>query len=113
MNVDQEQASDIPGGQYWYVNPMDGALMYVTGKDAQQTAWAGQNVTIYQNGLFDSEVWPHYWVACLRLLPGGVPGTGRAWRLYTSIDINLEKDCEPIRLVSSTVDRKQGAYKYE
>jgi hypothetical protein len=57
---------------------------------------------------------PHYWLACLRTLPGGVPGTGRDWRIYAPTPGNLEKeDCEQIRLASTSVDRKQGAYKYE
>ena len=94
---------------------MDGALQYKSGSEGFERAFAGQNVTILQNGLLSAKDYgtEHYWVACLRLLPEGVPGTGRAWRLYAPTPQNLEKDCELVRLSSTAVDRKQGAYKFE
>jgi len=90
-------------------------LQYVTGNETAERAFAGHNVTVYQNGFFSPRDTgnAHYWLACLRLLPGGVPGTGRTWRLYAPTAQNLEKDCEQVRLAATAVDRKQGAYKFE
>jgi hypothetical protein len=46
-------------------------------------------------------------------MPGGVAGTGRTWRIYSSSPMNVEGlDCEKIKLVAKAVDRKQGAYEY-
>jgi hypothetical protein len=69
--------------------------------------------SVNEGGFFAYDGLPHYWLACLRLLPGGVPGTGRTWRLYAPIFGNLEKDCEQVKLVATPVDRKAGAYQYQ
>ena len=94
---------------------MDGALQYVTGNEAPEKAYAGHGVEVHQNGFFlpKDNGNAHYWLACLRLLPGGVPGTGRTWRLYAPTGGNLERDCEQVRLAATAVERKQGAYKFE
>jgi hypothetical protein len=41
------QAADLPGGQYWYISPRDGALQFTEGGNAtdEGKAFAGQNVT--------------------------------------------------------------------
>jgi len=73
-----------------------------------------QSYLVLENGFFDYDSASHYWFACLRTLPGGVVGTGRSWRIYSSSASNVEfLDCEKIKLVATAVDRKAGAYKYE
>ncbi|KAK1770213.1 hypothetical protein QBC33DRAFT_567560 [Phialemonium atrogriseum] len=104
---------DVPGGQYWYVDPNNGLLQYTADGNSTAIKWAGHNVTVYEDGFFVYDSMPHYWLACLRTLPGGVPGTGRTYRIYASTFSNLESgDCEPIRLATKSVDKTEGAYKY-
>ncbi|KAK5651923.1 hypothetical protein OQA88_11582 [Cercophora sp. LCS_1] len=131
---DGAMASDVRGGQYWYVNPRDGVLQYTaavdppTPKNGTGLGWnattplpdapgkefAGQRVTVLENGFFDYDSSSHYWFACLRTLNGGTVGTGRSWRIYSSSASNVEwKECERIKLVATAVDRKQGAFRYE
>ncbi|KAK0702163.1 hypothetical protein B0H67DRAFT_558480 [Lasiosphaeris hirsuta] len=120
---DGSMAADVPGGQYWYVDPRDGVLQFTKAANSTSTAqaleipgreFAGQRVTVYENGFFEYDSSSHYWLACLRTLPGGTIGTGRSWRIYSPSPSNLEfKECEKIKLVATAVDRKQGAYRYE
>ncbi|KAK3356588.1 hypothetical protein B0T25DRAFT_589166 [Lasiosphaeria hispida] len=130
---DGSMAADVPGGQYWYVNPRDGILQFTKAANVapgvnSTTGWnataqtleipgkefAGQRVTVYENGFFEYDSPSHYWLACLRTLPGGNIGTGRSWRIYSSSPSNVEfKDCEKIKLIATAVDKKQGAYRYE
>jgi hypothetical protein len=116
------------------VNPRDGALQFTDAGNSTgpEREFAGQNVTgersyrpvlritmltpepVYQNGFFVYDGMPHYWLACLRTLPGGVPGTGRAFRIFAPTPGNLEKgNCEQIRLATTAVPRSQGAFKYD
>ncbi|SPO05490.1 uncharacterized protein DNG_08177 [Cephalotrichum gorgonifer] len=112
-----EMAADLPGGQYWYVSPEDGALMFTEGGDEAEAgiALAGQRVEVYSDGFFSYQGSRHYWLACLRRLPGGTVGTTRSYRIHAPTPENLEKeDCSQIKLVASSVaDRKHGAYKYD
>ncbi|KAK0649902.1 hypothetical protein B0T16DRAFT_138061 [Cercophora newfieldiana] len=129
---DGAMAVDVPGKQWWYVDPRDGALRYTdaptlpangtgvgwnattTFPPVQDQEFAGQRVSVLENGFFDYESSSHFWFACLRTLTGGVVGTGRTWRIYSSSAANVEwLDCEKIKLVATAVDKKQGAYKYD
>ncbi|KAK4448677.1 hypothetical protein QBC34DRAFT_101981 [Podospora aff. communis PSN243] len=133
---DGSMAVDVNGGQYWYVDPRDGALRYTEVRvpesvpetngtavgwnattplaPAQGQEFAGQRVTVTENGLFEFDSASHYWFACLRTMLGGVVGTGRTWRIYSSSPMNVEGlDCEKIKLVAKAVDRKEGAYQYQ
>ncbi|GAB1309881.1 Endo-1,3(4)-beta-glucanase 1 carbohydrate binding domain-containing protein [Madurella fahalii] len=119
-----QMAADVPGHQYWYVNPRDGALQFTTALPSNSSwnatvpgkEFAGQNVKALENGLFmyTRENMPHYWLACLRTLEGGVIGTVRVWRIYAPIPMKQGRgDCWPVKLVAKPVDKKTGAYKYE
>ena len=70
---------------------------------------------VYRDGLFSYDGSPHYWLACLRTLPGGNPGTARTYRIYIASYENMERlDCEQVRLIIVGVgDREEGAFKYE
>ncbi|KAK1750367.1 hypothetical protein QBC47DRAFT_438686 [Echria macrotheca] len=116
LQTDGKMGSDLPGHQYWYLNTTDGALMYTLGGEANgpdEIATAGKGVTIYQDGFFSYNGLP-YWLACLRTLPGGTVGTGRAYRIYAPTPDNLAKTgCDQIKLVSYGVQFiDQGAFKY-
>jgi len=68
---------------------------------------------VSENGFFDFDTSSHYWFACLKTLPGGVVGTGRTWRIFSTSPSNVEwLTCEKIKLVATAVDKKLGAYKY-
>lgn len=70
---------------------------------------------MYEGGLFQFANAPHYWLACLRTINGGFPGTAKVWRIYASTGGNLERqDCHPIQLVTTPVaDRMEGAYRFD
>ncbi|KAK4664065.1 uncharacterized protein QC763_500245 [Podospora pseudopauciseta] len=120
-----QMASDVPGHQYWYINPTDGILRYTEALAGNASLWnatipgkefAGQNVKVYENGLFTwtrEDATTHWWMACLVTLPGGAVGTARSWRIYAPTYVNMERgDCELGRIFSKAVDRKAGVYKY-
>ncbi len=68
---------------------------------------------VYKNGFFvyNKENAPHYWLACLVTLRGGTVSTGRSYRIFAPTGRNLEKtECEQVRIVAKSVDRKVGAY---
>jgi len=70
---------------------------------------------VYRDGFFMYDVSPHYWLVCLRTLPGGNVGTGRTYRIYAPTPENLNRtDCEQAKIATTQVaDRKQGAYRYQ
>ncbi|PKS12468.1 hypothetical protein jhhlp_000674 [Lomentospora prolificans] len=135
---DGEMAVDVPGGQQWYINPSDGTLSYTREVDTEALAdgLSGSGVTsqfiflrqrsrydswfdtntmvclVFEDGFFSPPGRP-YWLACLRTLPGGTPGTTRSYRLYAPTAENLEKTgCDQVKLIATSVDRKQGAYEW-
>ena len=70
---------------------------------------------VYEEGFFSYGGTRHYWLACLRRLPGGTVGTTRSYRIHAPTPENIDNDdCEQVKLVANGVaDRKQRAYKYE
>jgi len=47
LTMSSFQAVDVPGSQYWYISPTDGALMFTDGGKANgpEMAHAGKGVT--------------------------------------------------------------------
>jgi hypothetical protein len=73
-----------------------------------------QRPLVYENGFFGYTNGPQYWLSCMRLYPGGVPGTVKAYRIYAPTPENLKRpECEQIKLSTIPVpDKSQGAYRY-
>ncbi|KAL1839658.1 hypothetical protein VTJ49DRAFT_1268 [Mycothermus thermophilus] len=97
---------DVPGGQFWYVDPDTGLLRTTAaGKAAGPERYlAGLGVTTYHDGYF----WytgKSYWLACKE------PGDAEIYNIAMPITDD-DGGCERIRLVSENTAIFRGAYSY-
>lgn len=100
---------DVPGDQYWFIDPPTGRLRTTgAGKGGGYgMQWAGQNVTVYQDGYF-AHTGSSYWLACLD------PTQSQVYNIYAPVGSAAGRtDCERVKLAAvSTTNPKEGAYAY-
>ncbi|KAK4207072.1 hypothetical protein QBC37DRAFT_434034 [Rhypophila decipiens] len=99
---------DVPGGQYWYVDPNNGRLRTTAaGKAAgPERQLAGKNVTVYQEGYFSYDGSP-FWLACKE------SGRGQLYGIFVPHLLDDHSNCVTIKLAAvPTTEPKEGAYSY-
>ncbi|KAK5655981.1 hypothetical protein OQA88_5119 [Cercophora sp. LCS_1] len=100
---DGAMAADVPGGQYWFIDPPSGRLRTTGAGKAggYGREWAGKGVTVHEDGRFEYEGFEE-WRACLQ---GSVHG------IFVP-ESEVRDGCEEVRLVAVEVERRDGAYAY-
>ncbi|KAH6855909.1 hypothetical protein B0I37DRAFT_65244 [Chaetomium sp. MPI-CAGE-AT-0009] len=99
---------DVPGSQYWFVDPTTGRLRTTAGGKANGEGMehTGKGVTIYQDGYFSYDGSSH-WFACKEA------GGSQRYVIFAPTGNSNQNDCERIKLVTvASTEPKEGAYVY-
>jgi hypothetical protein len=99
---------DVPGSQYWFVDPMTSRLRTTVGGKGggEGIEHAGKGVTIYQEGYFSYDGTSH-WLACKEA------GESQEYGIFAPTGNPNQNDCEKIKLVAMVdTEPGKGAYSY-
>jgi hypothetical protein len=95
------QATLVPGGQRYYVNPIDGALQFSIPHSSIDPKGAISDIIALQNGTFAVSPGVKGWLACPRHTKISTGEEFVRWQIHAQLP-NLDdvKDCLPVNLVT-------------
>lgn len=104
------QATLVPGGQRYYVNPIDGALQFSIPHSSIDPTGAISNLVALQNGTFAIFPGVKGWLACPQHSKNGTGEGIIQWRIHAQLPHLVDvKDCSPVNLVTVPWKPKEGS----